>query len=184
MSLAVVGPKATNEVQYNFGFSHRSHKPQFSEVTNFFTDFSGQTIGISTNLLLVCCATQLDWVTLYCKNPIFSINLVHHFSLHSFTTSAIDLCCNLRLLSSFLIQSSLVTPAVFLNTLISDACSLVSSLSLLAPTHNRTSSLALLLHCTLLPSLFYSTPCFQTLFLFLLDLLTSDCDGVIGYSSF
>ena len=166
MSLAVVGPKATNEVQYNFGFSHRSHEPQFSEVTNFFTDFSGQTFGISTNLWLVCCATQLDWVTLYCKLPIFSITLVRHFSLLSFTTSTIDLCCNLRLISSFLIQSSLVTPAVFLNTLISDACSLVSSLSLLATkTHNRTSSLALPLHCKLLPSLSYSTPCFQILFL-------------------
>ena len=149
MSLAVVEPKATNEVQYNFGFSHKSQEPQFSEVINFFTVFSGQTFGISTNIWLVCCATQLDrvmlycnvthihtyvhitiWVTSYCKLPIFSITLVHHFSLHSFTTSTTDLCCNLRLLSPFLIQSSLVTPAVFLNTLISDACSLVSSLSL------------------------------------------------------
>ena len=35
------------------------------EATNFFTAFSGQIFGSSTNLWLVCCATQL--VTLYCK---------------------------------------------------------------------------------------------------------------------
>ena len=71
--------------------------------------------SFAIGLLLGLLPSNSPVSTFSARLPVLSITLIRQFPLLSFTTSTIDLCCNLRLISSFLIQSSLVTPAIFHN---------------------------------------------------------------------